>query len=119
MSTIVIAFLVGVTATGVVSYAICRKLKNERSLYEDEMGVQREIIRNHELGKAYQDGRQYEIGQQQARITALIQQIEQLQAQNVQLCDELGTESIFAHAVATNGGAAVRLRSMQKGQFNG
>lgn len=104
--TEIICFLSGATVATAIAIFIFRKWQIQNRRYMDIISGKEMEIRNYQVEKAYRDGLSSGDPVKERLMSENVMLIEQ----NRKLSSQIGTESIFSNAVASQGGAAVMLR---------
>lgn len=113
MGGFISAFLIGVIVTSAVFAVTSRKLYLQKVAYENKLGGRDAQLKKYELDRAYQEGRNFERNVIDTEYDNLMNENNRLRQENIQLCQQLGQESIFAHTIAIGKSAAVCLRRVK------
>lgn len=104
--TEIIIFLLGAIVATAIWIIIVRKWQSQNRKFMDIITGKDMEIRNYQVEKAYRDG----LSSGDPVKERLVAENTMLIEENSKLSSQLGVESIFSNAVATQGGAAVMLR---------
>lgn len=113
MGGFISAFLIGVLVASAVGGVTSRKLYLQKMAYENKLGGRDAQLKRFELDRAYQEGRNFERNVIDTEYDNLMNENNRLRQENIQLCQQLGQESIFAHTIAIGKSAAVCLRRVK------
>ena len=112
MGAIIISFITGAIVTGLVGAFVCRKLNITRASYQKRLSIRNDELLRYKLDRAYQDGVANGRYNSQLDTDRLKAENQRLAQQCDQLRQQLGDETIFANAIANNGGAVIRMKRM-------